>query len=555
MLGILNSYQIPHSPRKLDKVADEFVQAVDDNYRMDRRLSLGIFSVGGASLSAAGRRLARGRRQSGRMKTVDLGRSSRPLCARDFPAGTPLNAFFAWNEARRRRDRRYTIACDLSYLYRQFKPYEVGLAVCVSHIAIRPVIRWRFRSRIVLSAAGLATANAMRLDSCDPPVVVLAQRVVDSVLASIGAGEEEKHAAVFKAFEEFSDLVDLDALAARRPRLVARRRSSTRRKILVIKLSALGDFVQALGPAAAIRRYHAEDEVMLLTSRAFAGLAQQSGLFDKIAIDSRPNLFEIGAWAALRRVLRNSRFDRVYDLQTSDRSSFYFWLFLPAAPPEWSGIAWRCSHPHANLGRYPQHTIDKQAEQLLMAGIHPTPLPRCPASTRPLPAELKQSCFFILIPGSSPRHPDKRWPAKRYGELARRLFEATGILPVIIGAAGEEVLAAEICAICPAAIDLVGRTELISLVDLADAAAFTIGNDTGATHIAAAGGHPVVVLFSDASEPSRCAPRGREIHVLTSPRLDDLPVDRVFAQVIEAAEGLRQSRFLRQGPTSSRIRV
>jgi ADP-heptose:LPS heptosyltransferase len=396
---------------------------------------------------------------------------------------------------------------------------------------------------MLLSSAGLAAAMAMRRNSCDSPTVVLAHRVVQSLLASIGAAESEKHAAVFKAFEELSDLVDLGALAARRPRLVQRRRSSIPRKILVIKLSALGDFVQALGPAAAIRQHHAADEITLLTTHAFAELAQQSGLFDKIAIDSRPKLFEIGGWAALRRVLRSSHFDRVYDLQTSDRSSAYFWLFLPAAPPEWSGIVWRCSHPHANLARYPQHTIDKQAEQLLMAGIHPIPLPRCPASTQALPAGLKPSAFFILIPGSSPRHPEKRWPAKRYGELAQELFKATGILPVIIGSAGEEVLAAKIRAVCPVAIDLVGRTELTSLVDLADAAVFTVGNDTGATHIAAAGGHPVVVLFSDASEPSRCAPRGREIHVLTSPQLDDLPVDRVFAQVIEAAQGRKQLRL------------
>jgi len=472
------------------------------------------------------------------MTAIDSGTWSRSLRASDFPAGTPLNAFFAWNEARWRRDRRYTIACDLSYLYRRFKADETGLTVCVSHIATCPVIRWRFRSRILLSSAGLATAMGICRSYCDTPAVVSAHRVVRSLLTSIGAVELEKHAAVFKAFEEFSDLVDLNALAARRPRLVARPGSAARRKVLVIKLSALGDFVQALGPAAAIRQHHAADEITLLTTGAFAALAQQSGFFDKIAIDTRPKLFEVTAWAALRRVLRSGRFDRVYDLQTSDRSSLYSWLFLPAPPPEWSGIAWHCSHPHANLGRNPQHTIDKQAEQLLMAGIHPTPLPCCRASSRPLPAGLKQRDFFILIPGSSPRHPAKRWPAKRYGELARLLSEATGLLPVIIGGAGEDVLAAEIRTACPAAIDLAGRTELTGLVDLADAAAFTIGNDTGATHIAAVGGRPVVVLFSDASDPSRCAPRGRDIHVLTSPSLDDLSVERVFMQVMQAADCL-----------------
>ena len=486
------------------------------------------------------------------MTTVNPAILRRPLGAGDFPSGTPLKAFFAWNEARRRRDRRYTIACDLSFLYRRSETDETGLTVCVSHIAVHPVIRWRFRSWLLLSSAGLATASGMRRNSCDTPAVAAAHRVVESLLAASGAVELEKHAAVFKAFEELSDFVDLDALAARRPRLVARPRSSAGRKILVIKLSALGDFVQALGPAAAIRRHHAADEITLLTTRAFASLAQQSGFFDKIEIDNRPKLFELASWAALRRVLRSGRFDRVYDLQTSDRSSLYSWLFFPAhPPPQWSGIAWHCSHPHANLRRDPQHTIDKQAEQLLMAGIYPTPLPACGGSSLALPQGLVRLAYFLMIPGSSPRHPEKRWPAMRYGELARRLFKATGTLPVIIGARGEEPLAAEIRRACPEAIDLVGRTGLTSLADLAGAAAFTVGNDTGATHIAAAGGHPVVVLFSDASEPSRCAPRGREIHVLASPRLDDLLVDRVFAQAMQAADRLKPFRPLSPSPTNS----
>jgi ADP-heptose:LPS heptosyltransferase len=464
--------------------------------------------------------------------TIDTLMRRSLLRASDFPLGTPLNAFFAWNEARLRRDRRHTIACDLWSLYRQLDADGIAAAVCVCHLAIRPVIRWRSSSRMLLSSAALSRARA---PSPEVPVVAAADRLVQSLLASIAAIEPDKHAAVFKGFEELSRFVDLQALAARRPRLITPAPLPARRKILVVKLSALGDFVQALGPAAAIRRHHAGDEITLLTTEAFAELARQSGLFDRILIDGRPRLLDMPGWLALRGTLRGGRFDRVYDLQTSDRSSFYACLFLPSRPPEWSGIAWHCSHPHANLGRHPQHTIDKQTEQLLMAGIYPIPLPACRASRQPLAAGLARRAFFLLIPGSSARHPEKRWPAERYGELARRLFEATSALPVITGARGEEPLAAEIRAACPEAVDLVGRTSLTGLADLANAALFTIGNDTGATHIAAAGGHPVVVLFSGASDPSRCAPRGREVHVLASPRLDDLAVDRVFAQAVEAA--------------------
>src|SRR6267143_5922380 len=151
-----------------------------------------------------------------------IARAAEPasLRADDFPAGTPLNAFFAWNEARWRRDRRYTIACDLVSLDRRFAGDEKGIPICVSHIAIRPVSRWRFRSHVLLSAAGLAAAREISPSLGDAPVVASARRVVTSLLASTGSTEPDLHAAVFVAFEEFSRFVDLAALARSRPRRV-----------------------------------------------------------------------------------------------------------------------------------------------------------------------------------------------------------------------------------------------------------------------------------------------------------------------------------------------
>jgi ADP-heptose:LPS heptosyltransferase len=70
---------------------------------------------------------------------------------------------------------------------------------------------------------------------------------------------------------------------------------------------------------------------------------------------------------------------------------------------------------------------------------------------------------------------------------------------------------------------------------LARAAALTIGNDTGATHVAAAGGHPVVVLFSSASDPKLCAPRGVAVRVLIEPDLAKVSVETVLAAGLDAA--------------------
>jgi ADP-heptose:LPS heptosyltransferase len=416
---------------------------------------------------------------------------SRPaaLDADAFPAGTPLHAFFAWNERRASRDRRYVL---------MQRCQRLGAEAAVAH-----------------------------LTGPEPPAEPAARRVVETVSAAIGVIDPEAHAAVFRAFEELAEHVDLVALARRRPLWQAPRARPKPRRILVVKLGALGDFIQALAPMPAIRVHHRGDRITLLTTAPYAGLAEETGFFDTVLVDPRPRGGDLRGWLALRRRLRAGKFDRVYDFQTSDRSNFYAWLLWPGPTPEWSGTAWHCSHPHADPDRDSQHTLDRQAGQLLMAGIHPAGgAPLLPA-VGARPAAVGGRPFALLIPGSSPRHPRKRWPARQYGALARRLDEA-GLTPVIIGVAEEAVIGAAIRGVCPETIDLIGRTDIAALGALAKAAALSVGNDTGATHVAAAGGNPVVVLFSDASEPRLCAPRGRSVTVLVAPDLADLPVEKVF---------------------------
>ena len=138
-----------------------------------------------------------------------------------FPAGTPLNAFFAWNEAQWRLDRRYTIACDLFYLYRQFGGDGAGIPICVSHIAIRSGHSVAVSGRTSSSRLpGSQRPGRSRPSMADAPVVAAAHRVVTSLLASTGSAEPDIHAAVFAAFEELSRFVDLAALARPRPRRI-----------------------------------------------------------------------------------------------------------------------------------------------------------------------------------------------------------------------------------------------------------------------------------------------------------------------------------------------
>ncbi len=303
------------------------------------------------------------------------------------------------------------------------------------------------------------------------------------------------------------------------------------KRILVIRLSALGDFVMSFGPFAAIRAHHPNAHITLLTTAPFARLGRLSPWFDSVAVDRRAPRWNLRGLLQLRAHLRG--YDFVYDLQTSGRSSRYFSV---AGRPPWSGIARGCSHPHANPDRDSMHTWERQRDQLAMAGIAEVPVAETdwllaaaqpPAVPRP---------YALLVPGASPHRLNKRWPTILYGRLARELAKRQ-LTPVVIGTGQEAPLGETILSECPQAVDLIGQTDLPGVAALAAGARFAVGNDTGPMHLAAAMGCPCVTLFSYASDLSRTQPRsptGGTMITLREDNLADLPLDEVLGALSDA---------------------
>ena len=131
------------------------------------------------------------------------------------------------------------------------------------------------------------------------------------------------------------------------------------KKVLVIKLGALGDFVLALAAMKKIREAHPRAKITLLTTPPFEALAKLSPYFNSVETDGRPSDF--GDLTALLSRLRQARYDRVYDLQTNSRTNWYFQALRPF-PPAWSGIAAGCSLPQRGKARYRMHTLERQAD-------------------------------------------------------------------------------------------------------------------------------------------------------------------------------------------------
>lgn len=296
-------------------------------------------------------------------------------------------------------------------------------------------------------------------------------------------------------------------------------------RILVIKLGALGDFAQAFGPFAAIRAHHPGAEITLLTTPPFAPLARQAPWFDQVWDNGRPR--GLAALWALARQLRAARFTRVYDLQTSDRSSRYRWLVGRVV--EWSGIAAGASHPHANPRRDFMHTVERQREQLQMAGISHFPAPELAWLDADITRFALPERFALLIPGASPGRPAKRWPVENFAALAAAL----DIPAVILGGPAEASLGAAITQAAPGTRDLTGKTSFADIAALARRAAFCIGNDTGPTHFAAVAGCPTLALFGEDSDPALCSPRGPRVAVMRRQPLAALKLADVEAALQE----------------------
>lgn len=299
-------------------------------------------------------------------------------------------------------------------------------------------------------------------------------------------------------------------------------------RIAVIRLGSLGDFVQAMGPFKSIRRHHPDAHITLITTKPFAELGRDSGYFDDVWTDGRPNWLSIDMVRLLRR-FRQAKFDFIYDLQTSNRTSWYYQLLRPRQP-HWSGVARGCSHPHDNPDRIPMHTVDRQSEQLHKAGIKNVLKWDLSWAQADVSAFHLPTPYALLVPGGSPHRPAKRWPVAQYTELATHLASQS-ITPVLLGAEAERTELEAIEKNVPAAINLCGETSFLQIIALGRTARVAIGNDTGPMHLLAGSGAPCLILFSHESDPDRCAPRGPLISILRRPSLLELPTDEVTQQL------------------------
>lgn len=304
------------------------------------------------------------------------------------------------------------------------------------------------------------------------------------------------------------------------------------KRILIIKHGAFGDVIKALGVFKAIRTHFKDAHIDCLTTPSYASFLLQTALIDDVVLDPRSR----HPWKTFKLLkdLRNRQYDLIIDLQNSKRTNRYatYYKLLGGKSP-WSGTAKGCvyGYPMAWKGFKPLY--DRFAYQLGQLGIQKTIEELLPTLSwlkpQKLPIKLPKN-FAILIPGSSPKALEKRWPVGFYTQLAKRLMER-GVTPVLVGGPDELAIMPEIMKGCVGALNTAGKLSLLEVASMAQNATFIVGNDTGPLYLCQASGKPTCVLWSRHSDPQIHAPQGggeRQVKVLQRDDLTTLSVDEVW---------------------------
>lgn len=288
------------------------------------------------------------------------------------------------------------------------------------------------------------------------------------------------------------------------------------RRVLIIKLGALGDVVVATPHIERILAAYPGDAVYLLTAPAFAPLF---AAHPRLEVKAVPRKGGVAMWQALTWV-RRMHFAAVYDLQGSDRSRMLTWL---SGAPRRVGIGPALCYTH----RSPHddrsaHIFERLNALLLGAGLpaaEPHPRLWTDARTR---AEVDRWLLerrpagrplVLMHAGSSARWLSKRWEEARFAELARRL-EQQGLAVVWLGGDEERGLNQRLATV--AGIDATGAFDIAALAELATRARFAVVNDSGPMHVLSTAAIPVYAFFGP-TDWRRSHAVGQAGHVLRQP--------------------------------------
>lgn len=329
-------------------------------------------------------------------------------------------------------------------------------------------------------------------------------------------------------------------------------RSRDFRKILLIKLSALGDVVHTIPLLNKLRRRYPAARLDWLVTPGIAELLAHNPAISNViefARDDRSAPWRLTPYVSAARLvaqLRAIEYDLVIDLQGQLRSAFFaftsgapvrigfdkpradVWQTLQRKIPDqarkhaWQGAreaSWLAYTDHIALPTLDMHPVERYLGVGAMLGLDDG----AADFAFPIPQEaharidalfdyygIATAKLLVMAPGTV--WETKAWRRDGFAEVARHFLQK-GFAVTLIGSDRERALCDAVGKLAPGAVNLAGETTLSELAALISRAAICVTNDSGPMHLAVALGRPVVSVFGP-TDPVWAGPYRRDGAVL-----------------------------------------
>ncbi len=291
-------------------------------------------------------------------------------------------------------------------------------------------------------------------------------------------------------------------------------------KILIVRVSSLGDVVHNMPVIADIRRYHPDAQIDWLVEESFVELVRLvAGVREVLPFSLRrwrKHLSAVATWreiAAFRRRLVAERYDMVIDCQGLLKTAWVArWtqgrLIGLGNRTEGAGYEWPVRFFYQQRVRIKPHThVVERSRQLVakaLGGLPPLAdaidfgLDTQQAARALAAAEMNLPAPYVVLVHATSRV-DKQWPEIAWIELGRALAQRGVLLVLPWGNDAERMTSERLARALGRAALVPPKLSLPAVVGLLNGAAATVGVDTGLVHIAAALKRPTIELYNFAT--------------------------------------------------------
>jgi heptosyltransferase-1 len=281
------------------------------------------------------------------------------------------------------------------------------------------------------------------------------------------------------------------------------------RRILVVRLGAMGDILHTLPAVAWLKQSHPDSLLTWLVEPRWAPLLDDNPYVDRVVLLRRQSFAGL---VETRRELRSAPCDLAVDFQGLLKSA----MAGSAAHPDrffgfhQSQVRERLAavfYSHKTLSRA-VHVVDRNLELSQACGGRWIELmePFFPLPPGRAESDLPAGDFVLASPLAG--WASKQWPMDHYRALAARLRNELGVPLVLDGPPGANLAADEGA--------VPHYSTLPGLIYATRRAAAIVGVDSGPLHLAAALGKPGVAIFGP-TNPARNGPYSDSIRVLRTP--------------------------------------